>query len=317
MRPQKIVGLLLGLLMSLSSCDVHRIGNDEQSDRPNLAVDEVRETRIKYKYTDLAAWKGIDIGPTLAGLSDLKIRESPEAAFRINGYFATYGYLEPGNGKDPVVKAATTEAIKRYQNFYKLRVTGALDPATLKKMAEPRCAMPDSVIEAATRCPWGGPQMKYYFEKFSRALPEEDCRAAFVAAFNTWQQHVPIAFVEVKKREDADVVIAWIQQMDGDYVMAQNCSAHSDWPPGCCHVCPSDRKMPIHFNERHCTFVIGQRAEQYDLETVAVHEIGHVLGMKHSDDNRAVMYSNVYPGILKRVLSSDDLAGIKQLYPPK
>jgi len=51
----------------------------------------------------------------------------------------------------------------------------------------------------------------------------------------------------------------------------------------------------------------------YDIETVLLHENGHASGLGHSNDPQAVMYPS-YHGIL-RVLQSDDIAGISSLYP--
>ncbi len=50
----------------------------------------------------------------------------------------------------------------------------------------------------------------------------------------------------------------------------------------------------------------------YDLFTVAVHEIGHALGLGHSSLTTSVMYS-AYNGV-KTGLKSDDIAGIQSIY---
>ncbi len=50
----------------------------------------------------------------------------------------------------------------------------------------------------------------------------------------------------------------------------------------------------------------------FDIETVALHEIGHALGMGHSAIENAVMYAE-YNGI-KNSLNSDDIAGIQSIY---
>ena len=53
--------------------------------------------------------------------------------------------------------------------------------------------------------------------------------------------------------------------------------------------------------------------DDYDMETVFLHENGHVVGLGHSGDPAAVMYP--YYGGIQRVPGTDDVAGISALYP--
>ncbi|XP_050374536.1 metalloendoproteinase 2-MMP-like [Argentina anserina] len=52
----------------------------------------------------------------------------------------------------------------------------------------------------------------------------------------------------------------------------------------------------------------------YDLETVALHEIGHLLGLGHSLVERAIMYPYISSGVTKLDLDHDDIHGIRALY---
>jgi len=52
---------------------------------------------------------------------------------------------------------------------------------------------------------------------------------------------------------------------------------------------------------------------RYDLESVILHENGHVAGLGHSSDTSAVMYA--YYGGPRRDLHQDDVDGISFLYP--
>ena len=54
----------------------------------------------------------------------------------------------------------------------------------------------------------------------------------------------------------------------------------------------------------------------YDLETVALHEIGHALGLDHSTVNSSAVMWASYTGV-KQTLSADDIAGIQALYGPR
>ncbi|MDB5352577.1 MAG: hypothetical protein JWN86_3824 [Planctomycetota bacterium] len=50
----------------------------------------------------------------------------------------------------------------------------------------------------------------------------------------------------------------------------------------------------------------------YDLQTVAMHEFGHALGLDHSTVSYADMYSSY--NAIKQTLTSDDIAGIQSIY---
>ena len=52
-----------------------------------------------------------------------------------------------------------------------------------------------------------------------------------------------------------------------------------------------------------------------DLWSTVLHEFGHVVGLDHSNAPGSVMKAAIAPGQQTRVLSDDDLAGIRALYP--
>lgn len=56
---------------------------------------------------------------------------------------------------------------------------------------------------------------------------------------------------------------------------------------------------------------------QFDLLSIATHEVGHFLGLAHSEDGDATMNAQYMPGSTSlRDLSDDDRAGICAVYPP-
>ena len=65
----------------------------------------------------------------------------------------------------------------------------------------------------------------------------------------------------------------------------------------------------IHFTETVYWSVNGSLG--YDFLTVATHEIGHALGLRHSEVVGALMYAD-YQG--RNTLQADDIAGIQYLY---
>jgi predicted Zn-dependent protease len=58
---------------------------------------------------------------------------------------------------------------------------------------------------------------------------------------------------------------------------------------------------------------VGAVSGAFDLQTVAVHEIGHNLGLEHSSVLEAIMFPYILSGATKG-LHPDDIEGIRVLY---
>jgi streptogramin lyase len=49
-------------------------------------------------------------------------------------------------------------------------------------------------------------------------------------------------------------------------------------------------------------------ADQYDFETIVMHELGHAIGLAHSGDTNSVMYAYLAPGQTRRIVTAPDLS---------
>jgi len=64
-------------------------------------------------------------------------------------------------------------------------------------------------------------------------------------------------------------------------------------------------------------FTAGDASIQTDLVSIVTHEVGHFLGIAHTEDPTAVMYPFYAQGSVRRALSADDIAAVCSIYPPR
>ncbi|MBS4189472.1 matrixin family metalloprotease [Bacillus sp. FJAT-49705] len=228
----------------------------------------------------------------------------------VQEYLCRYGYLKEESFKPGILDDETSIALTKYQEFNGLRDTGVFNEETRNHMRQPRCGVPDILptqlptrneVYFSTTCRWKRDVIR--FAIFSDdALRSQAVRNAF----RTWGKLIPLTFREVS--ENPDVVISWVREADDpEHALLGESIAHSDFPPGC-SILVNELPLPIHFKEE----VDWSPNGNIDVETVALHEIGHTLGLKHSDDDTVMAQS--YGGI-RRTLTLDDIYGIETLYP--
>ncbi|KAK3228409.1 hypothetical protein Dsin_000290 [Dipteronia sinensis] len=243
-------------------------------------------------------------------------------------YLKRFGYLK---NYDENVPAGLEDAhdndllaaIKLYQRSFHLNVTGILDSDTVTQMMKPRCGVPDHVmikpknhavphyqfIPGNPR--WSNKQLSYTFSSTAQVPDDLNVRSAFQSAFQSWAQVTDFSFEEVAAggSDDADIVIGFHRGFHGDsspFDGFQGVLAHA-LPPtaGTCHF-DADETWSSNSNPGF---------DELDLESVALHEIGHVLGLAHETGlPEAVMYPTISYGQTKRDLNDDDIQGIQTLY---
>ena len=148
-------------------------------------------------------------------------------------------------------------------------------------------------------------------------------RNAIRDAFRLWSDFSPLTFVEGTSAANSDIVILWATGNHGDGAnfdngggvvdgQFRNVLAHAFSPPsnGTYHDITGD----MHFDDfetwtANFSANIGQ---PIDLVTVAVHEIGHALGLDHTNVAGALM-APAYAGS-HRFLCLDDIQGIQAIY---
>ncbi|KAF2308625.1 hypothetical protein GH714_011490 [Hevea brasiliensis] len=143
--------------------------------------------------------------------------------------------------------------------------------------------------------------------KTSSVPDDQDFRSAFAQAFQSWEGASQFKFKEASADEKANIVIWFYSGDHGDGLPFDGPGrvlAHSFFP--------QDGRSHYDADESWST---NPDMNHMDLESVALHELGHVLGLAHSQDPNAVMHSGIAAGTIKRDLTQDDIEGIQALYP--
>ena len=132
--------------------------------------------------------------------------------------------------------------------------------------------------------------------------PEPDVQVREVrSAFNEWASlGIPVRFTFVVQRGDADIVVNWIDRFTSDNRVGNTRWVHDQhlWmQPG------TEITIATHYMQ-------GQLIPTTLIRGVALHEIGHLLGMPHSPDTTDIMF----PKMHSPQLSQADRATVRLLY---
>ncbi|KAL0459155.1 UNVERIFIED_CONTAM: Metalloendoproteinase 1 [Sesamum latifolium] len=125
-------------------------------------------------------------------------------------------------------------------------------------------------------------------------------------AFGKWMIVSPFKFGSRDDFGSADIKVSFERRDHGD-------GYPFDGPYGVvAHAfAPTDGRLHFDADESWTPYV---SKGSFDLQTVALHELGHILGLGHSTDRKASMFAYFEHGE-SRDLNDDDIRGIQTLYP--
>ncbi|XP_042347012.1 matrix metalloproteinase-23 isoform X2 [Plectropomus leopardus] len=166
---------------------------------------------------------------------------------------------------------------------------------------------------------WDKFKLTYKLVSFpTNLINASDTRRGIAKAFGMWSDVSPFSFREVPADQEADMKIGFYPANHTDCLQSylHHCFdgitgelAHAFFPP----------TGEIHFDD-HEYWILGNMRFSWkkgvwltDLVHVATHEIGHVLGLMHSMDPKAIMHLNAtLTG--RKLITQDEVWGLHRLY---
>uniref|UniRef100_A0A8C8Y323 Peptidase metallopeptidase domain-containing protein n=1 Tax=Panthera leo TaxID=9689 RepID=A0A8C8Y323_PANLE len=209
--------------------------------------------------------------------------------------------LEPTNleGRE---SGLVVEKLKQMQKFFGLKVTGRPDAETLHVMQQGWCGVPDVAPYVLTE---GNPRWEHTHLTYNLPRAEVDC--ALDKGFQLWSNASVLTFTKFSEGQ-ADIMLSFGEVNHGDK------SDFGRIRSPLAHVFPPGRGMGggVHFDEEK-TWTDDFR--NYNLYYVAAYELGHSLGLLHSDDIGSLMFPRyIYYG--DALPSPKDIDAIQAIYGP-
>lgn len=216
-------------------------------------------------------------------------------------YLKKYKYLGENFKLDEFIRA-----IKNFQQEFGLKNDGELGPKTSTALDWPRCGCADAYTEFAERISkWGTNKLTYYIKRRDNDLRSEVWDNIISEAFESWSGVAELHFTKVlsnKANLIIDVGSGRADNFDGPgKVLA--------WA-----------YLPASANYRGQLLMKFDAGENWvvqgngiKLKNVAAHEIGHLLGLVHSNKRMALMAPFYNPDI-SSPQQDDDIERIQKLY---
>lgn len=257
--------------------------------------------------------------------AELKRGDREPAVSTVRNFLQRFGYIEPAPpaaapGAVAELDGEVVAALRLYQSFHGLPATGTIDQETITEMERPRCGFPDvsrstGLAEFSVQGNrWPNRSITYRFDNFTGDLSQAVIALAIRRALEKWSRVTPLIFTRITPPQAADILIRFGAGNHGDpfpFDGVGNVLAHAFFPP------PNNGALAgdAHFDDaERWTATLTPPNGGFDLETVALHEFGHSLGLNHSSVANAVMFPT-YAGPRRR-LRADDIAGIRAIYGP-
>lgn len=162
---------------------------------------------------------------------------------------------------------------------------------------------------------WDGPgagsaELSYYIGDAPGTVTQAEFESAIEQALDVWSDVVDIEFTPTQQPGLTDSLDFTSRPLDG----RGGTLAQAYFPDD---INPARIAGDVQFDSADAWEIgndLGSRA--FDLVAVAVHEIGHALGLDHSQESSSILAPSISPNVQFTELSQGDVEEIQQLYAP-
>lgn len=202
---------------------------------------------------------------------------------------------------------------------------------TCRSTTEKTCGRDDrECVNEGTPLFWPSRCVGFSFQQQGTVnLVPEDTKQAILGAFATWSEHEcpsgGAASIVFSPTEDVPCKLPQANKKSGNVNVVF--FRDDEWPyrgidgtlatttvtyDGDGSIWDADIAVNSAFNN----VTLDETNAEYDVPSIVIHEVGHFLGIAHSDNPDALMYASYLPGTVNRELTPDDIDALCTIYPP-
>lgn len=232
--------------------------------------------------------------------SDLSKPQGCDEQCQLN-YLVKYGYINPLSNSIMEKEESIKQGIVNLQKEAGLEETGVMDKITTNLIQSPRCGVLFDSVRRQKRFTiikgWNTlknhkneTMVTWYldlsnFDQIKSNLSQNTIKTIFATAMSKWSNTSLLLMKEVLNKNEANITIKFLNGNHGDgynFDGPGKVLAHAFYPG-------TGIGGDAHFDLGETWSIWGN--EGISLLSVAIHEIGHSLGLGHSSLNDSIMYA--------------------------
>jgi matrix metalloproteinase-14 (membrane-inserted) len=216
----------------------------------------------------------------------------------VEQYLTRFGYLASG-------RAALGPAVAAFRRLWGLPEGEEVDELVQRAMATPRCGLPDHPLTTAeTR--WRKTDLTVYVESYVTALSKSDQDDLIDQSLKVWPAVAGIAMRRVKAKAGASIVIGAARGRSAGFDGPSGVLAWAELPPG------DDRQLRLMMDLDE-VWRLDSTTAGILFYNVLNHELGHSIGLGHSEVRTALMAPYYAAGVAVPQ-ADDDIPRARAIY---